>query len=108
MDIENAIQKVALSYIEGWYTGDLERIRTALHPKLIKRRYGSKDILKIDTPWMLEATKAGKGKLENPQLETIKVLILDVFKNIAAVKIISVKFIDYLHMVKIHIMSQKR
>ena len=102
MDIDDTIRQVALNYIEGWYTGDLARMKTALHPKLVKRRFlSNNDIWKIDTPWMLDATKAGKGKLIDPQDGKIEIIILDIFKNIAAVKIISVKFIDYLHMVKI-------
>jgi hypothetical protein len=32
-----AIRRVALDYIEGWYTGDAARMERALHPDLAKR-----------------------------------------------------------------------
>src|SRR4051812_14973787 len=32
-----AIKATALDYIEGWYTGDAERMERALHPELAKR-----------------------------------------------------------------------
>lgn len=32
-----AITRAAMDYAEGWYTGDPDRMRRALHPDLIKR-----------------------------------------------------------------------
>src|SRR5690242_18620326 len=32
-----AIRRTALDYIDGWYTGDAERMRRSLHPDLAKR-----------------------------------------------------------------------
>ncbi|MDB5101432.1 MAG: hypothetical protein JWM80_5853 [Cyanobacteria bacterium RYN_339] len=34
---EAAIQQAMLDYAEGWYTGDMARMRRALHPALAKR-----------------------------------------------------------------------
>ena len=36
-DLE-AIESVALDYIDGYYTGDGDRMKRALHPELAKRR----------------------------------------------------------------------
>jgi hypothetical protein len=33
-----AIRQAAVDYIEGWYTGDADRMERALHPDLAKRR----------------------------------------------------------------------
>ena len=34
---EAAIKATALDYLEGWYSGDAERMERALHPDLAKR-----------------------------------------------------------------------
>ncbi|MDX2438456.1 MAG: nuclear transport factor 2 family protein [Acidobacteriota bacterium] len=36
-DDEAAIKATALDYLEGWYSGDAERMERALHPDLAKR-----------------------------------------------------------------------
>lgn len=33
----SAIRATALDYVEGWYTGDAERMTRAVHPELVKR-----------------------------------------------------------------------
>ena len=102
MDDQTSITNTALNYIEGWYQANKGRMQRALHPKLVKRRFVSnKKIWKVDTPWMLQATNEGQGRLPDPEGGNIDIKILDIAGNIASVKIVSVKFIDYIHMVKI-------
>ena len=43
MSDEEQIKATALNYIEGWYEGNKDRMQEALHPKLVKRRFVSKD-----------------------------------------------------------------
>ena len=101
MDDQTSITNTALNYIEGWYQANEDRMRQALHPKLVKRRFVSPEkIWKVDTPWMVQATHEGQGRLPDPEGGKITITILDIASNIASVKIISVKFIDYIHMVK--------
>lgn len=99
------IKQAALDYIEGWYEGDATRMERALHPELAKRGVGTlpqtgRTLLNYATfSNMVEYTRAGLGKnLEKKQ--KIEVVILDVFKNIACVKIVSPDFIDYLQIAK--------
>jgi hypothetical protein len=98
---EELIKKTALNYIEGWYEGNQERMQEALHPKLVKRRFVSKDeIWQLDAPAMIKLTAEGPGKLAEPEKGRKEVTILDVKENIASVKVDSNKFTDYLLMIK--------
>ena len=36
--VDPGIEQACLDYVEGWYTGDVERMKRALHPDLAKRR----------------------------------------------------------------------
>lgn len=95
------IKKIALDYIEGWYEANQKRMENALHPKLVKRRFVSKEeIWQVDTPTMLKITSEGRGKLHEPTKGRKDITILDIQDKIASVKIHSEKFIDYLLLVK--------
>ena len=99
---DEKIRKTALNYVEGWYTADSKRMEEALHTKLVKRRFISQEeIWDVNTSWMIEATGEGRGKIENLKQGKREITILDHYQNIASVKIVSNKFIDYLHMVLI-------
>lgn len=101
-----AIRATALDYIQGWFTGDAERMERALHPELAKR------IVSTDAEsgriWLdgmgksrlVAGTRAGFGK-EVPESERRnEVEILDIFGNAASVRIDAGPWIDYLHIAK--------
>lgn len=96
----NAIQQTALDYIEGWYDCDEKRTTKALHPDLAKRFFDKGTLHKIGTQDMLHFIRGGGGSNFKGDRQ-IKVTILDVFNNIAAVRIDSAEYIDYAHFVKI-------
>ena len=101
MTDEEQIKATALNYIEGWYEGNKDRMEEALHPKLVKRRFVSKDeIWTVDTPTMLKITAEGNGKIDEPAKGRKEVAILDITGNMASVKIDSNKFTDFLLMIK--------
>ena len=97
------IRNTSLNYIEGWFEGNFSRVEQALHPDLIKRRFiPNKKTWRVDTPWMIEATKKGQGILSGFDRKSCIVEILDIHANIASVKIISPIYIDFLHLVKLN------
>ena len=65
---EEAIVQTALDYIEGWYTGDAERMEQSLHPDLAKRvvrtdpekNYSRVDHMSAMT--LVKVTRKGYGK----------------------------------------------
>ena len=103
MNDEESIKNAGLNYVQGWYEADQERMKKALHPELVKRRFVSnEEIWAVTYDWMLNATKDGTGRIDDPKEGKFNLTILDLNENIASVKIISEKFIDYLHLIKIN------
>lgn len=102
---KTAITQTALDYIEGWYTGDAERMERALHPDLAKRivRTNDKGQSRLDqmsAMSLVQGVKRGGGKNTPKEKQIKEVFILDVFGNTASVKVVMSDWIDYMHMAK--------
>ena len=99
-----AISATALDYIEGFYTGDQERMERALHPELAKRivREGPDGSLlsNMTAAELIAVTGRGGGKMMPPERKTADVTILDIYRNAASVKIVAGDWIDYLHVAR--------
>ncbi len=101
MQDSQAIRDAALDYIEGWYQADVSRMDRALSPHLAKRRIVSaSEIWHVDKDWMIEATAAGKGEIDNPSQGKKGIIVLDQTEAMASVKIVSDQFVDYLHLAR--------
>ena len=101
-----AIERTALDYIEGWYTGDAERMERALHPELAKRMVstniesGRSFLDQQSAMALVQNTRAGGGR-RTPEARRLKeVTILDIYENAAAVRIDASDWIDYLHLAR--------
>jgi hypothetical protein len=95
-----AIRQTASDYIDGWYTGDAERMERSLYDFLSKR-WIVDDRVDSTTKWeMVDMTKGGGGK-DYPGKKKSTVTILDVYENIAVVKCDSPEYIDYLQIGKV-------
>ena len=100
-----AITETARDYVEGWFTADAERMRRALHPELVKRtiwhdisgnRWNVEPALTAET--MVRYTQKGGGSaLPDPE-KSFEIVILDIFRHIATVKVSSHPYMDYLHL----------
>jgi len=101
---KSAITSTALDYIEGWYSGDAERMERALHPDLAKRivmtRDGRSQLQQMSAMGLVQGVKRGGGKQTPPEKQQKDVTILDVFENAASVKVVASDWIDYLHIAK--------
>lgn len=100
-----AIVACALDYFDGWFDGDPERMKRALHPELAKRP-GNTD---LDAPGslgtltaeeMVEATAAGVGRTRDVPDRHIEVAIADVFGDIATAVVRTAVYREYLHFVR--------
>ncbi len=94
------IEAIVRDYIEGWYAGDVERMDRALHPELAKRIPGSEDpdaLREVTKARMLELTADGGGDAPDPD---VNIEIDDVSTDIAAARVLSPEYVDYLHLVK--------
>lgn len=100
-----AIRATALDYIEGWWTGNTDRMERALHSHLAKRivftdstgrsRLGDMTALEL-----VQNVRAGGGTRTPPADQRKDVTILDTFRNAAIVKIDAGAWIDYLQEAK--------
>ena len=105
---EQAIESILLDYVEGYWEGNVERMKRALHPNLVKRGIVSlpetgRDLMEqLFASSMVEITRMNKSKLSNVSLDDlkIKVSVLDVFKNVASAIVTSSEYFDYIHLVK--------
>lgn len=107
-DIEGIIQ-ASQDYAEGWFTADGERMRRCLHPDLVKRtimrdpRQGIWELRRpADAQMMVAFTQEGGGSDAPESERTYEITILDVFRHIATVKVLSHPYMDYLHIAKIN------
>ena len=98
-DLDDRILRPAIDYIESWLGGDPDRMAACLHPRLAKREieedsYGRPVVTTMTRTDMVDATRAGHGrKYDRPYDATV----LDVFENIATVRVLSSVYMDYLH-----------
>ena len=98
-----AVESILRDYIEGWYKGDTVRMDRSLHDELVKR-IPIKDstdlhtkLIMVSKSRMVELT--GKGGGETPDAE-YQIFIDDIEKDIATARVLSLKYLDYLHLVK--------
>jgi hypothetical protein len=102
-----AIRATALDYIEGWYTGDAERMARAVHPRIAKRIVGPKRgtgrsvVDEMSAAALIEATRQGGGKHTPPERRRADVRILDIFGSAASVRVDAAEWVDYLHLAKV-------
>lgn len=101
-----AIRQAALDYIEGWYTGNGERMARAVHPALAKRNVltdrvsGRSRLRQMSADELVQSTREGGGR-DTPRSDRQQgVDVLDIFEGAASAKITATEFVDYLHLAK--------
>ncbi len=102
----DAIRAAVLDYLEGWYTGDAERMERAVHPDLAKRivrpsTEGPDRVDNMSALRLVQATRAGWGTRVPPDQRQADVVILDVFGSAATVRAEARDWVDYLHLGRI-------
>ena len=104
-----AIRQVALDYIESQHNVNPAQFARAAHPRMVKRTFWrnkttGKEYLRetfTDAMILLAETYnvAGDKFPADPKKE---VVILDIFDQVASVKLIADDWIDYMHIVKLN------
>ncbi len=92
------IEAAATEYFESWFDGDGERMGRILHPDLCKRRIRER-LAFITRDQMIEWTAAGEGVLQAMD-RSLDVVVLDVFGDIASVRVRSAVYYEYVHLVR--------
>lgn len=106
-DIEG-ITQCARDYVESWYAADGERMRGCLHPNLAKRTIMYDPGTETwslrrtsDAEIMVGFTQEGGGSDTPEQDRIAEITILDVFRHIASVRVLSHQFVDHLHIARL-------
>ncbi|HET7312711.1 MAG TPA: nuclear transport factor 2 family protein [Mycobacteriales bacterium] len=100
-DTTAAIAAVVEDYFGAWFTGDVERMRRALHPDLAKR--GVVDgLLGFNTAQsMVEATEAGAGTRHDPSKRAIDIHVTHVHGSIATAIVTGPIYVEYVHLARL-------
>jgi hypothetical protein len=98
---EAAIERAVLDYFEGWFDGDAERMRRALHPGLAKRAPQEDGGLNETTAdWMIGATAERRGKRDDPEERRLEITVDDVHHGIANVTVRNAIYREYVQLVR--------
>lgn len=101
-----AVTAVAQNYMDAYYTSDSARMQKTLHPDFHKRTLktvnGNMEISEDTVQSMVEGVRMGSGK-EIPVAERVKKIeVLDVYRDAASVKVVTGRWIDYMHLSKLN------
>lgn len=99
-----AIRATVTDYIEGYYTGDAQRMERSLHPHYLKHTIsGSGDQLKM-SEWtglqMMESVKTGGAPNLSASEKKEEITVLDVSGDIASAKLVTTHWTDYMTLTK--------
>ncbi|MBI4420645.1 MAG: nuclear transport factor 2 family protein [Gemmatimonadetes bacterium] len=103
-----AIRQAALDYIEGYYTGNADRMMRAVAPELVKRIvvrdtvYRHEWISGMGASQLIEGTRAGFGTRSSADKKRWNVSILDIaFERAAVAKVVVPDWVDYLQLARV-------
>jgi Putative lumazine-binding len=101
-----AVSAVAQNYMDAYYTADAAKMQKALHPDFHKRTLqtvnGHTEISEETVQSMVEGVRLGSGK-KIPTAERVqKIEVLDVYRDAASVKVVTGRWIDYMHLSKLN------
>ena len=104
-DIE-AIKQTASDYLEGYYQGDAARMERAVHPDLAKRiisknpQTGRDRVDEMSALRLVQLARDGGGTKIPKETQQRDITILDVYEDMASVKIVWSGWVDYVHMTR--------
>lgn len=103
------IKEAAMNYMQGWYTGDVNRMKKALHADLAKRLVVTMDtvskrqyVSNASADAMIELTATGMGKTFRGASGTIEYRLLDKAQDLAMVRLKTADYLDYLQLGKVN------
>lgn len=99
------ITRAALDYVEGWFDGDAERMRRALHPELAKRSLETGDasdehLETLTADQMIGWTAEGQGRKRDPGERRIAITVDHVDDRIATATCVCALYVDYLQLAR--------
>jgi len=92
-------------YFLGWYDGDPDRMRRALHPDLAKRSYVSQGdrpplLRAVTAALMIGWTAEGEGRETDPDRRRLSIVVDEIHDSIATARVDSAMYREYVHLVR--------
>ncbi|HEX7243135.1 MAG TPA: nuclear transport factor 2 family protein [Longimicrobiaceae bacterium] len=100
-----AIRAAATDYILGWYEADAPRMERSLSPELAKRivvrnpATGKDEVENLTAKQLVDDT--GINEKVPAAGQRREITILDIFQNMATVKLVAAGWVDYMHLGKV-------
>lgn len=99
-----AIRATAHDYIDGWYSGDADRMERSLHTHLAKRLVYENSrkmsaLVDLTAAELVQSTRAGHGKIPKDQWRD-SVTVLAIFGNTAMVRVDATTWVDFLQEIR--------
>ena len=100
-DDASAVRITVTNYIEGYFTGDAQRMEQTLHPHFLKHViHAAIPMREMNGPEMMKAVRS-EGAPDLPAAsKTEQVTVLDVTEDIAAAKLVTPGWTDYMTLSK--------
>jgi hypothetical protein len=99
------VTRTVEDYFIGWYDGDPERMRRALHPDLAKRSYigqgdGPPVLRAVTADLMIGWTADGQGREDDPDRRHLTIVVDDIHDTIATARVESAIYREYVHLAR--------
>jgi hypothetical protein len=93
-----AVMACLSDYYDGYFESDPVRMRRCLHPELVKRSVGSGVLRTMSADDMVEVAAEGEAGTIPASDRRWSTESVDVRGNITAAVVVSVPFVDYVHL----------
>ena len=98
-----AVRATVVNYIEGYYTGDAQRMQQTLHPHYLKHMIHGNIPLREKTGAQMVAEIRDNGPADFPaEQKTEQVTVLDVAGDIASAELVTPGWTDYMTLSKVN------
>ena len=102
-DDMSAVRSTVTNYIEGYFTGDAQRMEQTLHPHYLKHViHGESPMWEMTGPQMMKDVRR-EGPPDLPAgSKTEQVTVLDVASDIASAKLVTPGWTDYMTLSRVN------
>ena len=101
-----AVHAAAQNYMYAYYTADTALMQRVLHPDFHKRTLravsGHTEITEDTALSLLQGVRSGSGLTFPSDKRVQRIQVLDIYKDAASVKVVTSRWIDYMHLTKVN------
>ena len=100
-DDSSTVRETVRNYIEGYYTGDAQRMAATLHAHYLKHMlHGDIPVREKTGNQMLAEVRSQGARNLPPADRTEQITVLDITGNIASAKLVTPHWVDYMTLSK--------